>query len=458
MHRASDKSARILLVDNDADIRISVEKLLRQSDYEVISAGRCHEAIKIINSGGIDLIITDLHLPDGSGLDIITRAREYGRETAVIIQTRHGSIDEALETLKKGACHYLTKPAHDEELLHLIEKALEYRDIREELYSLREEVAWRHSFDSLIGVSRAMEQIKILAARVAATDLTVLITGEPGTGRELLARTIHYHSARRRRGFVAIDGTILSQYLPDLIGISRTTADKVVPEPGDLINKAHGGTLFIDEIGELSMEFQNSLMDILRTSKEADGSPGPNIRLLGSTARDLGVMVREGQFREDLYYRINTLPIKIPPLRERPEDIPVLVDHFLKSADDAGRVAMTPEAMGKILHYDWPGNIRELENTIGRAIALCRNRQIEPDDIIFINSRTTPETARAGENRVSIAAGTLEDSLKERIEATLSANNWNLTRTAVHLGIGRTTLWRKIRKYNIRKNKEVPAG
>ena len=458
----SDKSV-ILLVDDDIEYRKSVEIILKKNDYRVLTAGGVESALEILKNNHVDLIISDLKMTDGSGFDLLAKTRELSQEIAIIIQTAYGSIKNAVSAMRQGAYDYLSKPFRNEELLITVEKALENKNIREELSALREEIAWKYGFDSLVGVSDSMTQLKSLASRVAGTDIVILITGASGTGKELLAKAIHYHSSRRRKRFVPIECTSIPENLleSELFGHTKGSFTSAHTDRKGLFEEGDGGTIFLDEVGDMPLTLQAKILRVLQESEirlvGSTVSKKIDVRIIAATNRDLAEMVKKGLFREDLFYRLSVLPLNIQPLRERIDDIPILVNHFLKreNMEHEQKITMSNDAMEKLLSHTWPGNVRELENTIKRAIALSHNDEITDSDIVFITSGEL-KSNRIVRRSIDILTetGTLEESLKMRIENMLYANNWNLTLTASKLGIGRTTLWRKIKKYNIRKNNE----
>ncbi|MEW5924070.1 MAG: sigma-54 dependent transcriptional regulator [Candidatus Zixiibacteriota bacterium] len=450
--------ATILLVDDDIEFRGSVEIVLKKNNYVVLTADGVESACDILKKHRIDLVISDLKMADGSGLDLLARTKSQSPEITIIIQTAFGSIENAVTAMRHGAYDYISKPFRNEELLITVEKALEHKNIKEELSALREQIAWNYGFDSLIGISDAMRHLKNMASRVATTDIVILISGESGTGKELLAKAIHYHSGRRRKRFIPIECTSIPENLleSELFGHVRGSFTSAHADRKGLFEEGGGGTIFLDEVGDMPMTLQAKILRVLQESEirpvGSSISKKIDVRVIAATNRDLADMVEKGTFREDLFYRLNVLPLNIPPLRQRIDDIPVLVEHFLKreSTEQKDGFAITTKAMEKLLSHTWPGNVRELENTLKRAMALSQTREINDRDIVFITSSKMhpPIILR----RESIAeTGTLEESLKHRIETMLHANDWNLTRTAARLGIGRTTLWRKIKKYNIAK-------
>jgi DNA-binding NtrC family response regulator len=460
---SKNRNSRILLVDDDRDFRDSVEIVLKSNNYDVLTASGLNPATDVLKTEKVDLIVTDLKMNDGSGMELLAVSKELNREIGVIILTAYGSIKNAVEAMKQGAYDYVAKPFDNEELLVIIEKALEHKDICEELSTLREEIAWKYGFDSFVGISDAVKQLKSLAARVALTDIAVLITGESGTGKELLARAIHYHSSRRKHKFVPIECTSVPENLleSEFFGHMKGSFTSAYDSRKGLFEEADGGTVLLDEVGDMPLSIQAKILRVLQESEirpvGSSISRKIDVRIIAATNKDLTTLVKTGMFREDLFYRLNVLPVHIPPLRERIDDIPILVERFIRTENTKtpeSRVSITAEAMEKLISHKWPGNVRELENTIKRAVALSRDGRIRADDILFISSEELPSPKMISVNGKGSDLGTLEDSLRKRITATLYANDWNVTKTAVKLGIGRTTLWRKIRKYNIRKDSE----
>jgi DNA-binding NtrC family response regulator len=462
--RNNTLGARLLLIDDDADFRQAIKITLGKNNYLVTATDSVANGIEKLKTEKFDLVITDLKMDDGTGLEILNHVKTLDHEIAVILFTAYGSIENAVEAMQLGAYSYLTKPFKNKELLVQIEKALENRNIREELNVLREEIAWKYGFDSMVGISGTMKQLKQLAARIAATDISILITGESGTGKELMAKAVHYHSRRRKNKFVPIDCTSIPENLleSEFFGHIKGSFTSAYATHKGLFEEADKGTIFLDEIGDMPLTLQSKILRVLQESEirpvGATQAKKIDVRIIAATNSDLHHLVTDGLFREDLFYRLNVMPIHIPPLRDRIDDIAILIEHFIRS-ENAGRTgdqaSISTEAMEKLIAHHWPGNVRELENTIKRAIALSNRGRIMKSDIMFITSDKMPATRfEKPESRLN-EPGTLEDSLRKRIESTLYANNWNFTRTATKLGIGRTTLWRKIRKYNITKNEEA---
>lgn len=456
--------AAILLVDDDLEFRKTVEIILSKNGYKVSTADGIQTAVVALKSNKIDLMITDLKMNDGTGMDLLAKSKTIHNEIGVIILTAYGSIRNAVEAMRQGAYDYIAKPFRNEELLILVERALENQKMRQELSILREEIAWKYSFDSLVGNSAIMNQLKSLAARVAKSDIAILITGESGTGKELMAKAIHYHSERRKKKFVTIECSSIPENLleSEFFGHIKGSFTSAYSTRKGLFEMADEGTVFLDEVGDMPLSLQAKILRVLQESEirpvGAAESKKIDVRIIAATNQNLATLVSEGEFREDLFYRLNVLPIVIPPLRERPDDIPALIDHFIKwenSRKQGENTFISTAAMEKLIAHKWPGNVRELENTIKRAIALSRECKITADDILFITSDKSRVSRSAVLSFDNAETGTLEESLKQRIETTLYSNNWNLTKTAMKLGIGRTTLWRKIKKYDIRKSEKI---
>jgi len=464
VHNYTHKVARILLVDDDLAFRKTAEILLKKAGYTVLAADGVKEATAVLRQNSFDLIITDLKMNDGTGLDLLTAAKKQDPDIGVILLTAYSSVKSAVEAIKQGASDYIDKPFDNEEFLLCVERTLEHKNMREELNFLREEIAFKYGFDSLVGTSPQMENLKSLAARVAATDIAVLITGESGTGKELLARAVHYHSNRRKKKFVTIECTSIPENLleSEFFGHIKGSFTSAYSDHKGLFEEADGGTVFLDEVGDMPLSLQSKILRVLQESEirpvGSAVSKKIDVRVIAATNRGLSAMVKAGEFREDLFYRLNVFPINILPVRARIDDISVLAEHFIlleNKKRNGNPVSISTEAMEKLIRHSWPGNVRELENTIKRAMALCQDGRIQARDIIFI---TSEKMTTAPTNRMTAFledAETLEDSQRKMIEQTLTANDWNYTRTASKLGIGRTTLWRKIKKYKIDRKEEV---
>ena len=389
--------ARILLVDDEDSILEFLQLLLEEDGYHVEAAGSVEQARERLDDAAFDLVLCDIMMPDGNGLDLLREIRPEGGRPAVIMMTAYTSTKTAIEAMRLGAYHYISKPFDVEELKVVVQKALEKTALVDENVYLRRELEEKYRFSNIIGRSRRMQEIFALIERVAKTGSTVLLTGESGTGKELIARAIHYASPRSSGRFLSINCGALPENLleSELFGHERGAFTGAVKEKRGLFQEAGGGTLFLDEIGEMPTSMQVKLLRALqekRVRKVGGNREEPvDARIIAATNRDLQQMVQEGLFREDLFYRINVIPIDLPPLRRRREDVPLLVDYFLlKCSREMGvePKRVTVEAMKLLEGYDWPGNVRELENVIERALALSAGENLSAEDL--------PEQVRTG--------------------------------------------------------------
>jgi DNA-binding NtrC family response regulator len=455
------KQATILVVDDEEAMSRTLQLMLRKADYEVVSSDSIRAARQTLNEREIDLVIVDLRLGDENGIDLIRLVKQSYPDTESILLTAYGTIESSVEAMQAGACDYITKPFSNHEFRLRVNKALERRRMRQELVSLRQHVAMHYGFDNIVGISKQLMQVKETARRVAPTDITVLITGASGTGKELFARAIHHHSDRRHEPFIAIDCSAIPEALmeSELFGHTKGSFTSAGQDRKGLFEEADGGTIFLDEVSNMPSNIQVKLLRFLQDSVlRRIGSSAQrkvDVRIVAATNRDLGTMVADGSFREDLYYRLNVIPLNLPTLRERAEDVEILTDYFLRRiATEIERPSLTinREAVDKLLSHTWPGNIRELENTLKRAAALCASNHLQADDIMFIATDEVP-TLPVGPTRTSlkIKGNLLDDGQRTLIIKALNENDWNYTKTATELGIGRTTLWRKIKKYDLKQ-------
>ena len=369
----------ILIVDDEPGITGMLSIVLEKEGYGVRTAGSCAEGLRLVEEASPDLVLTDLRMPDGTGFDVLRRARETSPETPVVMLTAYTSTKTAIEALKAGAYDYVSKPFDVEELKHVVGKALERKRLSDENVALRSRIDERPALGPLVGVSRRMRAVFDMIERLGRTTSTVLITGESGTGKELIARAIHRSSPRAARPFVSINCGALPENLleSELFGHEKGAFTGAVKEKKGLFKEAEGGTLFLDEIGETSVAMQVKLLRALqeRVVRRVGGNVEEpvDVRIICATNKDLAKMVSEKTFREDFYYRIAVIPLPIPPLRERREDVPLLVRHFLRQVAAEQGIAekkITTEAMRVLEAYAWPGNVRELENLIERTVAL----------------------------------------------------------------------------------------
>jgi DNA-binding NtrC family response regulator len=459
----SDEKFSLLMVDDEPSVLSSLKRVFFEGDYQIHTAGNGARALELLAEFKIDAALIDLKMPGMDGLTLLKAMRSDFPQTLVIMLTGHGSIQEAVEAVKLGAVDFLEKPYAPEALRTRIAQLHQIWYLREENRQLRARIEFQFGFDRLVGNSTAMLKLKELIAQVGPNDATVLIQGETGTGKELVARAIHHHSARSAGNFVPVDCAAISETVieSELFGHVKGAFTGAHMSTLGLVRSADGGTLFLDEVGELSPAIQSKL---LRTIQESEVRPvGSNqaypvdIRILAATNRDLSKEVAENNFREDLFYRLNVVAIEVPPLRERKEDLALLAKYFLKRF--ATDVTPTRDIARKtyfcLENHDWPGNIRELENVIRRAIALGKSELIEPEDLpanIF-----TP--AGDGSAPVDIPS---DDSMasyeKSAILNALKKSGYNRRIAAQILGVGEATLYRKISKYELISKTERTAG
>jgi len=452
----------ILIVDDDPAVRRTLTLMLGKTNYKVLDCSDIASARKTLRDQPIDLAIVDLCIGDESGIDLIRVVKQSYPDTESILLTAHGTIESSVEAMQAGAFDYCTKPFTNHEFMLRVNKALERKRMKEEIVSLRQHVAMNYGFDNIVGISKQIEQVKETARRIAPTDISVLITGASGTGKELFARAVHHHSRRRNQPFVAIDCSTIPETLmeSELFGHTKGSFTSASQNMKGLFEQANGGTVFLDEVSNMPASIQVKLLRFLQDSVVrrigSSVSTKVDIRLVAATNRDLAAMVGEGEFREDLYYRLNVIPLNLPTLKERVEDVEILTDYFLRRiATEIGKPSLTicRDAVEKMRSHSWPGNIRELENTLKRAAVLCTSDHLEVDDLMFIASNDGGKQIPAGPTRTSlkIKGNLLDSNQRNLIIRALNDNSWNYTKTASELGIGRTTLWRKIKKYDLKQ-------
>jgi DNA-binding NtrC family response regulator len=453
--RPVGRRASVLVVEDDAAMLELLREALDEDGYDVATASGGRAGVERVKAGGIDLVVSDVKMPDLDGLDMLREIKAVEPSPYVITITAFGSIDTAIRAVKLGAFDYITKPFEIDQLLRAVEKALGERALRSEVARLRDEVERSYRFENIVGRSPAMQEIFGMVRRLAGSSSSVLITGDSGTGKELIARSLHFTSPRKTRPFVPLNCAAIPDALleSELFGHKRGAFTDARTDRAGIFVEADGGTIFLDEIAELSPTLQAKLLRVLQDREirplGASGSEKVDVRVIAATNRDLERRLKDGTFREDLYYRLNVIHIHLPPLRERPEDILPLAEHFQASyAAKSGKyIAGIQEAAKKaLLGYPWPGNVRELENVIERAIALAPGEVIQLDDL--------PGTVR--ERKVSDADSlasalsrgmTLDELEREYILRVVRAEGGNKTRAAQRLGLDRKTLYRKLEEY-----------
>ena len=448
----TDKS--VLLIDDDESMRRVTEYTLTQAGYRVLAAADGEEGLRLFRKEKPSIVVTDIQMPGLSGYDVLRTVKEENAETLVIVITAFGTVEKAVDAMKLGAYDYLTKPFGRDELRLVVEKAFSYIGLRHENLRLKEELTAKLDFGHLVGTSPRMQEVFDIVQRVAATEATILIGGESGTGKELVARAIHRGSERENGPFVAVNCAAIPRELleSELFGHTRGAFTGAVRERKGKFELANGGTLFLDEVGEMPVELQPKLLRALqeREIEPVGGAPRCiDVRVVAATNRDLEEAIKDGAFREDLYYRLAVIPVHLPPLRQRRGDIPLLVRHFLVKHDGAD-VTLTDDALASLEKYPWPGNVRELENYIERTLVLRRGPMIDSGDLpprSNLRDRT-----RGGVLNLPDEGYSLEDLEKEAVLEALRRNDWNQTKAANFLRIPRHTLIYRMEKYHISKN------
>ncbi|MBO4319759.1 MAG: sigma-54-dependent Fis family transcriptional regulator, partial [Treponema sp.] len=449
----------LLIIDDEKNIREGLAANFELEDYNVKTAATGEEGLALIEKGDIDLVITDLRMPGISGEQVLAKVSSETPGIPVIILTGHGSIDSAVDAMRHGAYDFLTKPLNLDQLSLIVKRALEGREMSLQHQELKKELEKNNVLKGMIGNSPAMQKVQQLIKKVANTRANVLITGESGVGKELVANAIHNLSSRRDKSFIKVHCAALSETLleSELFGHEKgafTGADKMQKGRFEL---AHGGTIFLDEIGEINQNVQIKILRVLQEKKfERVGGEQTievDVRIVAATNRNLEEEVKAGRFREDLYYRLNVIHIQVPPLRERKEDIPLLVSSFLDEFNkENGKSIKSVDKRAKtaLFNYSWPGNIRELRNCMEAAVVMCSGDEITQEDL-----PPTISSSSTGENLAIPLGLTLDEAEKIIIQETLLANANNKTRTAEILGIGRKTLQRKLAEWGI-EGEEAP--
>ncbi|MBX3728151.1 MAG: sigma-54-dependent Fis family transcriptional regulator [Candidatus Sumerlaeia bacterium] len=444
---------KILIVDDEKNTREGLRWALESQAADILLAADGEQALLALGEQPVDLVLSDLRMPRMDGMELLQHVREEHPATEFVMLTGHGTVETAVEAMKVGAFDYLMKPVNLEELNLLVRRVFEARELKQENERLRAEVNERYGFENIIGNSAAMQRLFQVVRQVAPTKASVLVQGETGTGKELVARAIHYNSPRRKRPFVAVNCGALSQSLleSELFGHEKGSFTGAHAQRAGRFETADKGTIFLDEIGETSPEFQVKLLRILQEQEfERVGGIRPikvDVRVVAATNRDLKKEVDAGRFREDLYYRLNVVKIDLPPLRDRQDDIPLLVHHFLQQFNrEHGRtLTIAPKALQLLQNYSWPGNVRQLRTMMESISILTTGKEIQPRHLPN-EVATDPDTGQHLRLKVGM---TMRDAERELIRATLAELGGNKARAARVLGVGRKTLYRKLEEYQL---------
>jgi DNA-binding NtrC family response regulator len=444
---------RILLIDDDVNLCRVLSYQLQKAKYEVQIAHRGKDGLSLFKQHSFDVVLTDYQMPDISGIQVLKSIREIDVNVIVIMITAFGSIEGALDACRIGADDYISKPFSQEQLLFVIEKAIRLKKLKEENANLHLELQNKFSFNGIVAYSEIMENILKIATKVAQSDSTVLLLGESGTGKELIARGIHFNSKRKQKPFVTVNCPSIPANLieSELFGHVKGAFTGALKDRIGKFEYADGGTVFLDEIGDLQLEIQSKLLRILQEHEfERLGDNKiikVDVRIIAATNKDLIQQMKKGNFREDLYYRLSVVPINIPPLRERKEDIPYLTDFFLRKYQKNVKLTLEEAVLNILTQYHWPGNVRELENVIERAIVLSNNKQIEIDDLP--EHLTSVDHVDKSKFAIEVSNFSLNEIERNAIEEALKKTQRNQTKAAELLKIPRHILIYRMKKYGI---------
>ncbi len=450
---------KIVVIDDEEKMRRVLQMSLSEQGYEVYLAESGEKGIEILKEKDAALVITDMRMPGINGIKVLEKAKEMDQDIPVILMTAYGTIETAVKAMKQGAYDYILKPFELEEMNVLVEKALKHTRIVRENRSLKEEIKGRYEFQNIVGRSRSMQDVFSLISQVASTASTVLIYGETGTGKELVARAIHYQSPRREEAFVAVNCAAIPETLleSELFGYLKGAFTGAYANKIGRFELAHRGTIFLDEVGDMPMSLQAKILRVLqeKSFEKVGGVEAVkvDVRVIAATNTDLKAGLEKGSFREDLYYRLNVFPISLPPLRERKEDIPLLARYFLNRYNKAfGRdiKEISTEFIELLSGYNWPGNVRELENIMERAIVLAKGSVLIPDALQFYAKGGSGEPGKWKEMNYHLAKEKILDNFeKDYLAHLLKVSHGNISEASRIAQIERTTLYQKLKDHNI---------
>lgn len=461
------ENGKILVVEDQDAMRESLMIAFKDEGYQVEGAASGEEAMhKFDNQNGYDLVVTDLKMKKVDGLEVLRAVKSANPSAEVVLITAYGTISTAVQAIRDGAYDYVTKPFRHQEILKVAKKALEKKSLRDRVRYLEGEIRDKYRFEGIVGNSNAMLEVLKITSHVCRTESTVLITGESGTGKELIARAIHYNSLRKDGPFVVINCGALPENLQEseLFGHMRGAFTGAIKDKIGLFQQAQKGTILLDEIGETAQSTQVKLLRFLQDGEIRPVGGNKTIcvdaRIIAATNENLEKAVEFGKFRKDLFYRINVIRIHLPPLRERREDIPLLVEYFLEKILEKvkkGKRVFSKESMKALMNYHWPGNIREIQNAIESAVTLSKNETISAEELPLSVEKFSEfnEDMREDQKRKSFIVTSLAEQEKNAIVEALNKYGGNQTKVAQVLGISTTTLWRKIKKYGIRPQHEI---
>jgi DNA-binding NtrC family response regulator len=458
---STDVNIRLLIAEDEKNLGLVLQKELSRLGYDVVLVHDAEAAIAEAREQDFDVALLDIMMPGRSGLEVLRELRSLEQPPEVLMMTGHATVETALQAMKLGAYDYLTKPCHIRELEAILQKAYEKRQLKRENLILHSRLNYKQKAPDIVVRSQRMIDIMHLVRKVAASNAIVLVTGESGTGKELAASTIHAFSHRHSGPFIDISCAAIQETLleSELFGYEAGAFTGARKRKLGLLELAHGGTLFLDEIGEMSLTLQSKLLRVLETQcfYRVGGTKKVevDVRIIAATNRELSQDVAEGKFRGDLLFRINNFRIELPPLRERPEDVPALADHFLARTSGGSSVKLTEEALQLLINYNWPGNVRELRNVIERAVILASDSVIQPADLPLELRTHRPLAAESNGDGQDDGVASLDELKRKQILTVLEQTGWHQGKASEILGISPSTLYRQLKSYGLTRTRRM---